>query len=524
MASLTMLPDHVLVAVFQLLDMPTLLAARGVCRRWRDLAVHRAVWRHRFLGVFEVEESVPRDHPHIDWIRTNQRCMAAAVRLAPCLKHLSLNRDSLLRVPLRHVKCAVSDLQVWSVDQDDLHGSMRALRGLLSAGAGALRVLRFRADRPSLRLLLRVLRDASLTDLELGVSSVTAVESSAGVLALRGRSVPTLRRLSFSCDYADTAAHIAPDDGEDCTAGLATLEFLLQTHAATLETVCLSGVPSDFPVALLTACPNLRQLQCPTLEGLPALLECASLEELHLVLVGQRPAVIQAARSFFAVATGLRALTLSHDDADQDVAAGLNLELVGRLAATRRSRLVSLSVLDSVSRATVDFPRLAALLPAFAQLTRLVLASVGSACHRWPELLTLLQSISPGATPNLKRLDLGDLAICPGLRLYEEWPADPDPEDTTGRYVQDIRALLARNPALHVFGLAVCRECRRNECYRRLQCDGCWVAGRQQPVRRTLQFWRSIGLFSHSSAEPCDLHTGDHGLWAQLAVGTGGQS
>ncbi|XP_034243156.1 uncharacterized protein LOC117646380 [Thrips palmi] len=94
----------------------------------------------------------------------------------------------------------------------------------------------------------------------------------------------------------------------------------------------------------------------------------------------------------------------------------------------------------------------------------------------------------------------------------------PDPEDSTGRYVADLRAVLRSNPKLHVAGPRVCDECRQNGCFRKLQCASCWVDGRQVPVRRRDYPGSSVGLFglySHDSDEPCDLHTGRR-VWAKL--------
>ena len=102
------LPDHLLVSVFALLDTPSLLRVRGVCRRWRDLALNRSAWRHRSLSLLNLSRNVSRDDDlrRWEWLRSQERCIGPVLRLAPCLLHINLNRATVRLLPARDVRYA----------------------------------------------------------------------------------------------------------------------------------------------------------------------------------------------------------------------------------------------------------------------------------------------------------------------------------------------------------------------------------------------------------------------------------
>lgn len=97
------LPDDALLSVLRWLSMAELLAARAVCRRWRVLALHPDVWRHRRLNR-----------------RQPLALRRAALRLAPCAAFLRLNESDLkaFGALLVCTGCAVVELEIYDVDSN----------------------------------------------------------------------------------------------------------------------------------------------------------------------------------------------------------------------------------------------------------------------------------------------------------------------------------------------------------------------------------------------------------------------
>ncbi|XP_034236517.1 uncharacterized protein LOC117642420 [Thrips palmi] len=254
-----LLPEDVLLLVFEHLDTPSLLSARGVCQRWRDVALSRAAWRHR-------------EH-------TTKHQLGAVVRLAPCLRFLQLDEDTIPLVPLQGVECAVETLSILWVESRNVVIVTRVITQFMKKGLLNLIIANVGWDNgqtQTVRRLLRTVRNSSLTGLSLQIQprlrmgpSTNSPPSPERTVALRGRNEATLDWLEYN-----SFAFGSTEPG---------LRFLLETHARTLRSLTLRDLPFDFPVALLTACVNLLELECPDLQGLPALAECRDLNHLELV-------------------------------------------------------------------------------------------------------------------------------------------------------------------------------------------------------------------------------------------------
>lgn len=497
------LPDHLLVSVFALLDTPSLLRARGVCRRWRDLALNRSAWRHRGLSLLNLSRNVSRDDEprRWEWLRSEERCIGPVLRLAPCLLNIDLNRATVRLLPTRDVRCAVSSVWILSVDAADLRHTLSAVQGLLRCGLKALHLRNFHGDLPNLRLVLRLVRNTSLTELGLLVKDVPSTRG--GALALRGRNESTLKQLEFAL-FPRPGELLGPDR---CTwpTGIHALEYLLQTHSTTLTSVALRYVPANLPMGALTACANLRELECVPLEGMDALLQCSRLESLHFIIAMNGhlnlAQVHAAVRRFFAGAATLQRLTFSSGAARYGaVAPNVCTDLLWLLSATQRSRLTTLTVRnDDTSNQTVNYLQLSALLHTLPQLARLELLSLGPDALWWAQLAPLFTAISSTATPQLRLLTLGSLLLCPRVGAQHSTGLH-----STGLHVETIRALMHANPGLHVADLIVCDECERNACCRKLRCATCWVDG--NPLPPSTDAWQRLGLFSHDAQQACDFH------------------
>ena len=262
----------------------------------------------------------------------------------------------------------------------------------------------------------------------------------------------------------------------------------------------------------LTACANLRELECVPLEGMDALLQCSRLESLHFIIAMNGhlnlAQVHAAVRRFFAGAATLQRLTFSSGAARDDaVAPNVCTDLLRLLSAAQRSRLTTLTVRNDISKQTVNYLQLSALLHTLPQLARLELLSQVPAALWWAHLAPLFTAISSTATPQLRLLTLGSLLLCPRVGAWAQ--------HSTGLHVETIRALMHANPGLHVADLIVCDECERNACCRKLRCATCWVDG--NPLPPSTDAWHRLGLFSHDAQQACDFHDSKEWMrWVRL--------
>ncbi|XP_034246910.1 uncharacterized protein LOC117648512 [Thrips palmi] len=254
------LPDDELLQVFGFLTREQLLQCRTVCRRFRQLTLHPALWRRISL-----------------WNPIRCHLGAATLRVAPCLERLTVwEPDDVvpLGTLLAASSCAVSELHV---ALDLMDAVLVAVVLARQADLGRLKevsltVTSTKVDKKSslcrLRQLLRqLLSTQGLESIELDLDEKTAALLEAPELDPVKRAVPvpsSLRRLEYFSACKDPY-----------------LPLFLKWHAASLEVVKLRcGHPRAAP--MLAAMPRLRELQCPVLKDMPALLACRELRSLYL--------------------------------------------------------------------------------------------------------------------------------------------------------------------------------------------------------------------------------------------------
>ena len=139
-----LLPDHVLLQVLNHLDTVALLSNRQVCRRWRELALHPSLWRHRRLIYDDFEEDV--------------ELAETALLLAPCLAQLYLSSKSLLDHALAaSTSCRVAELTLRAETREDAAAAVMVLRNQVSLGG--LRALSLLLNSPAAQPSLLGLAD-----------------------------------------------------------------------------------------------------------------------------------------------------------------------------------------------------------------------------------------------------------------------------------------------------------------------------------------------------------------------------
>lgn len=238
-----------------------------------------------------------------------------------------------------------------------------------------------------------------------------------------------------------------------------------------------------------------------------SLLLCPRLEDLKLAVhlhryggVASDQSVIREAVAFFRGATGLVTLTLLSVTDNQEGAVGDMLEA---LASTGRS---SLKVLRSESGTWLErcnaWSRLAAALPGLRSLTSLELELVDTQ----PPPPAFLRALTPASVPSLKLLRMRCTLSCPTERPL--WLEQVD--WTMVAYLMELRAVLARIPALHVSGLkkSCVKPCRRK--------GNCWTA-LGPPEFGSVRLEQAFSLYCHDNVigQRCGMHFGDE-PWVRL--------
>ncbi|XP_026277394.1 uncharacterized protein LOC113205841 isoform X2 [Frankliniella occidentalis] len=235
------LPDDVLVAVMQFLDVEDLLACRLVCKRFSSLVLHRDVWRHRSLD-------------DDDWRRSSR--VGAVLRLAPCLDKLVVSARSLAVTTTR---CAVATLKLLTAS---LRGRLDVESDTLAlAFALALRNQESLGRLRRLQLELPTFRSAPAIDALLGTVALCSGLKSLEVLTnlpkliypvQHGPPMPSLTH--FRCSVDKNSASF--------------VHTILAGHAATLEEVNLvidaglGVVETSRTAELLGTMPRIRSLRC----------------------------------------------------------------------------------------------------------------------------------------------------------------------------------------------------------------------------------------------------------------------
>ncbi|XP_034248611.1 F-box/LRR-repeat protein 12-like isoform X2 [Thrips palmi] len=389
------LPDDVLVAVLAYLPPRELFRCRLLCRRLRDLCLHRDLWRRVCLPAQE------------------RGVVRAALLLAPCVRHVhsdTLGLEALASL-VAGTTCVVKELTVSVGSAPDVALATPLIEKLSSLG-GLRKLWVSFADTPvaTASPLLQVIYSVSdLRELNIWINS----DASMPIAWCDVKQKPSLTLLSYTSPTMDPFLHL-----------------MLQTHAATLEKVYLNKVwkmpepasnavpgQSDFPLTLLNAIPRLRALCCFPNDGLSQLQAGDALKELSFTGI-HREGFPAGALEFIRKATQLQVVNidLPYEDPSGPVQA-----LAESCSAPRLEHLFLRSTHGSNA---LDV--LAAALPRFPALQTLGVASTP------PD--SLLRAVSPAALPRLSMF-----RVCCFETCAHAWLHDP--------FVQDV---LVRNPQLHL--------------------------------------------------------------------------
>ncbi|XP_052124043.1 uncharacterized protein LOC113211246 [Frankliniella occidentalis] len=366
------LPDDALLEVMQYLKIEDLLACRLVCRRLGALAMLPELWRHQRLKLVSSDDTP----------RYNQ---CSVLRLAPCLRAWHVD------VPLQKfhslyttTRCAVKKLalSMYHVSEEAALEASLVIRN--QAALGRLRrlsVLRPYTGRKAIEKISVLLGTVASTPLleKLKLTGFAFYPPSA--LVGLHRLFPESSLKSFEHD---------PDDSE----AESLCDFILSTHAATLQTVNLGYYPltSTSTATLLAGIPNLRRLECGVMPGLEAVAGCKLLREIGLCVAYDGEA--RTVAEFLRRATQLVKVTFQYDS-HEFMALSSDVDFVLALATTGRSRLEELEI-DVYEE---HFPQQQSLLKALPRLPALKHLEVrGEASDDF------LLGISPAKAPALRTL------------------------------------------------------------------------------------------------------------------------
>ncbi|XP_034246459.1 uncharacterized protein LOC117648206 isoform X2 [Thrips palmi] len=454
------LPDDELLQVFGFLTREQLLKCRTVCRRFRQLTLHPALWRRMNLL-------------NPSWSALG----AATLRVAPCLRRLTVsNLDELvlLGTLLAASSCAVSELHVVL---DVVDAVLVAVVLARQATLGRLKEVKLtvtstnvdaKSFLPRLRQLLRqLLSTPGLESIELDLDVKTAALLETLALNAVKRAVPvpsSLRRLQYFSACKDPY-----------------LPLFLEWHAATLEVVKLRcGHPRAAP--MLAAMPRLRELQCPVLKDMPALLACTELRSLRLSISKDEsprhlfPGVAEYLRS--AVAT-IEDLVLDYfQDEGRAQAVDLVLSLAGQRRTTPALKSLRFVFRNDMEQLifTEPQPQLRPLAAVVHRLKHLVSLNIGQFSDE------LLDALDGEFVPNLERLEVSYRDECPHEWIHEE----------------HVKELMQRCPRLHILAVVPegcciegCTFCTENKCHEDLDLAG------------------DFTLFSHPKEASCGVEHDD---------------
>ncbi|XP_052126779.1 uncharacterized protein LOC127750138 [Frankliniella occidentalis] len=457
------LADDVLVEVMQYVAVQDLLALRLACKRFRDLALHRDVWRLRRLKY---------DDPMV----------CTVLRLAPCLLKAHFQVPSGKCHMLYTTRCAVADLTLMVYEEGTMHAAF-AIRN--QEGLGRLRrvEVNFREwSQPGLPVLLGTLAStAGLICLDItGLFSFTS--PSVGPLPAVHNPVSTASLKRFQCI-------LQLETEPFCTS-------IISAHSSTLEVIILnvkwpvhSGRASSTLAPLLADVPNLRWLECPLLPGMEALAACETLRSVVLHVQAERIKPIppiQEGLDFLRRATQLHRVHLyvcvPHLDHPGDVAVDLALAL----AASGKSRVRELTIRDEAKGEDDEFS-LHPLLRALPSLPALRDLSVEGPPAQ------LLPGISPATAPALRMLEFQPYSQPMGC--VHAW-----------LHSDQVRDVLSSNPRLHI-GLLIPADACENE-----DCQAC-----SQGCHQDMWGYEQVGFFSHDPSKKCSQHDSDY-QWYRLPL------
>ncbi|XP_026275650.1 uncharacterized protein LOC113204631 [Frankliniella occidentalis] len=296
--SLDRLPELALLEVLKLLPIKDLLTCRLVCKRLGELAMHPTVWQEKSWG----------------WGENHQKLACPVLRLAPCLGRAEglRSRDGCVHT-LSTTRCAVEHLEIDAnvkLSASALEAAPAVLEVALALQRqevlGRLRSLWITLQPKDTTKghdsqLYRTLALTSRLLETLVVEVMPEARATPGTeCCFEGIQVPSsLKRVEFYSLRQETAL----------------VDFLLSTHAATLETVRFHGPASTSTLQLLAGLPRLRELTCRLQVGLEALSASESLQVLSIWVKGREEEsasaeAVAGAESFLRQARQLRQVSL----------------------------------------------------------------------------------------------------------------------------------------------------------------------------------------------------------------------
>ncbi|XP_034256651.1 uncharacterized protein LOC117654275 isoform X1 [Thrips palmi] len=391
------LPDDFLLAVLGHLPTRELFTARLVCRRFRDLCLHRQLWKTRSLandlfGSVSVDFGLRR----------------AVLSLAPCLRRLSLSPGHCIRLApfVPSVSQLNIDLAFYGEGQEITCDNAQDFINLVQrlSSLGGLTELGFclALENPNSLLVQALLKTiytiSGLQSLFIGGEIPLAADISVDV-----KVEPSLKKINYR-SLGDDACERVPFIGS-----------LLKAHASTLEEVIVEL--HDVPLSPLQGSKKLRSLTIFPHEELPLLVDCPNLSTIEIVY-SDRWVYPAGTIEFFRRAVSLRSVTFTCPVRD-------SLAPLVALAGSKAAKRVWM--LDIFATSPDVITLLGISLYKFPSLRRLTFQ--GKVTDDF------LRAVDPAATPNLTSLALD---VChDGSPCAHSWLHGPAIQD-----------LFARNPRL----------------------------------------------------------------------------
>lgn len=408
------LGDDEMLLVLGYLPAEDLLVIRGVCRRWRDLALHADLWRRHSLDIWWA------------WDRTQEKLKHRAIlRLAPCLNRLTLQSSAGLDycgVLAASSPCAVRALSMDLRDKDSAVVATLVLQHQVALG---------RLESLDLFVRPAAVDSASFSDLV----SLAVTTEGLQYLSVVYQDGARFKEGELAVTYSPPPAQSLKTLGYCSPSTDPVLRFLLQTHAQTLEEVYLSDMGHCKELAtLLVTVPNLRKLTCPLLDNLQRLLQCRQLVRLTLKM-GMSESVdsghaLAGAEGLLRDAKHLTKLALIYDPNQ----AGREVDLLLSTVESGPSALTSIKVWVNPNDGRFDDgePALqcAALVRALPRLPNLKTLKLENAIPS----ADLFLAIRPATAPRLSLLEVDQWTACHHQQVHRA----------------DVQDMLRLNPRLRI--------------------------------------------------------------------------
>lgn len=381
-----------MLAVLAYLTPRELFSCRLVCRRLRDLCLHPDLWRSVCLSDGGV--------------------LLAALRRAPCLGSMSLLdvegpsfMNSVASV-VSSMACVVAKVDLFISAQDSVALVTDIVQKVYSMGG------------------LKDLTVFSMHDAQFPPSFWNMIYGFSGLRKLE------LRIGSYPLSSISLPQKAVKSSLTELTYGASVdlfIQVLLNTHAATLETVCLV-TGGRLPSLSSMQAPKLRSLTCHLNDDLKYSQALSNLHTLRLIAFDDYPFPPRAL-DFVRQSSQLRSVKLTSLKPSPTPT-----DLLLALAASPSAPALESLTLKCASDSLVA---MAATLHRFPSLRSMTLSCVKSVTHVSPDARladNFMRAVNPGSAPSLATLEMTPLQGCPHAWLH-------------GPAVQD---LLARNPRLHL--------------------------------------------------------------------------